>query len=129
MIRRCMFFHILKLRLHKPGDVKPCAYLYFLCCDLCIIILFRYISIHFGFVIYTRCRGIINETIQRPFAGMESALANLYISLMLVRFAFLELEASARHVFVEPFVCLHNQPPIIYVFCFSVHSRLRYKKV
>ena len=65
--------------------------------------LWRHI-VHFDFVIDRICRGVIAEAINRILTGVETSLAEFYLSVNLELFPFFILKIAAGKVAIKAFV-------------------------
>ena len=96
--------YIIKMRFHDPGNVQPRADLDFLRANLAVVVfLLRRYIFKLDLVVHALARLIVIEAIQRILARMKATLAK-FCSVLFIRFAFLKLEAAARHVLVKSLV-------------------------
>jgi len=99
-----MGFGVFNVGLHQTVNVQTRADLNLLCAYLTVLC-FALIGnlVQFHLVVHGRSGWVVSEYVQRSFTRMESGVAKVSVRLF-VGLAFLELEVSAGHVFVEAFV-------------------------
>ena len=102
-------FYPVDLRLHQTGNAEFCADLDGLSADLGIIgfsLIAHVLQLHFP-VDASQAGSVIIQNIQWAFTSMEAAMAQICF-IFVVGFAFLILEATALHIFVEAFIRFHK---------------------